>query len=302
VLTAAGLSGSLWAADDKPAGGTPAAPKGGNQYLYEELRKVINQGADIYNGGQLRPGDPNGCYRFFQGALSVLKLQLEGHPDLVRAVDAGLAEAERLPSAEGRAFALRKVLDDVRTKINPGARKPETREPATTTPKPTEPKATAPNPTEPAKPTVASLWDRLGGEQGVTKVVDDFVDLASKDKRVDFTRKGKFPLDNADKVKQLKKELVDFVSSATGGTRKYTGENMQKAHEGMDITKAQFDAAVEDLKEALTKNRVKEADMKELLDKVETTRSAIVQAKKPAPPKEEPKPEKKTDAKNPSDK
>jgi truncated hemoglobin YjbI len=291
VLTAAGLGGVLWAGGGKPGTGAPAAPKGGNQHLYDELRKVINQGADIYNGSQFRPGDPNGCYRYFQGALSVLRLQLDGHPDLVRAIDTGLSEAERLPSAEGRAFALRKVMDDVRSKINPGGKKPETREPAATKPGTKEPGTKEPGTTkpeakEPAKP--ATLWDRLGGPNNVAKVVDDFVSRASKDDRVDFTRKGKYPL-NDEKVKQLKKELIDFVSQATAGPRGYTGENMKKAHEGMEITDKQFDAAVEDLKEALDKYVTDKAAMNELLKTVKSTRSAIVQAKKPESTKEEPK-------------
>ena len=42
-----------------------------NQQLSDLLRDVINQGADLYNGG-----DRNGCYRLFQGALLVLRAQL----------------------------------------------------------------------------------------------------------------------------------------------------------------------------------------------------------------------------------
>ena len=42
-----------------------------------------------------------------------------------------------------------------------------------------------------------TLWDRLGGEAGVSKVVDDFVAAAATDPKVDFSRGGKYKLDDA---------------------------------------------------------------------------------------------------------
>jgi len=121
-----------------------------------------------------------------------------------------------------------------------------------------------------------TLWDRLGGEENVKKVVHDFVVLASKDEKVDFTRKGKYPLDEAG-VAKLEKSLVDFVSMATGGPRKYTGKSMKEVHAGMKITDAEFDASVADLKKALENNGAKAEDVKAVLDAVETTRKDIVE-------------------------
>jgi hemoglobin len=278
-LVALGLSGGVWAGDDKPVrGDAPPAPKGGDQRLYDELRKVINQGADIYNGSQVKPGDPNGCYRFFQGALSVVRLQLDQYPDLVRAIDTGLTEAERLPSMEGRAFALRRILDNVRTAINPGAKKPETQEP---------PKS------------AATLWDRLGGEQNVKKVVDEFVAIAAADPKIDFTRGGKYKLDDK-ATAHLKKELVDFVSQATGGPFKYSGKDMREVHAGMGITDAQFEAAAADLKKALQTHGAKPEDIDRVLKAVGSTRNDIVEPKKPAdkePIEKKPEPKKPADKK-----
>src|SRR5207244_4698193 len=106
-----------------------------------------------------------------------------------------------------------------------------------------------------------SLWDRLGGEKNVKKVVKDFVKIAGDDPKVNLTRDGKYKLDDKT-LKVLEKTVVVFVSSATGGPYQYTGPSMKEAHKGMGITDAEFDAAAADLKIALEKNGAKKADIK----------------------------------------
>src|SRR5262249_17415507 len=128
------------------------------------------------------------------------------------------------------------------------------------------------------KPVEKTLWDRLGGKEKVEKVVDDFVAIAGDDPKVDVTRGGKIKLDD-DKVAALKKGLVTFISAANKGPLKYTGKSMKEVHKGMEITDAQFDAAVDDLLKALEKNEVKEDDIKALRALVEGTRKDIVEKK-----------------------
>jgi truncated hemoglobin YjbI len=124
----------------------------------------------------------------------------------------------------------------------------------------------------------AELWDQLGGEKVVAKVMDDFVDLAAKNPKADFTRGGKHKPDDK-QVVELKKRLVEMVSEATGGPLKYTGKDMKEAHKGMNITDAEFDALADDLKKALEKNGVKADVAGELLKIVEGTRKHIVEKK-----------------------
>ena len=303
-----------------PGGRGATDAKMGNQRLYDALRDVINRGADLFNSG-----DQNGCYRLFQGALMMSAPQLDQYPDLQKAIQAGLADAERQGSIGARAFALRRLLDDARARVNPSPKKPaETKptdtKPAETKPKPTDtrPKPTDTKPISPdtkPKPTdtkppadtktnaASTLWERLGGEANVKRVVDDFVDLATKDPRVDFTRGGTYKIDEA-AMARLKKELVDYISQATGGTYKYGGKSMKEEHKGMHITDAQFDASVADLKKALEKNGAKPADVDTILRAVEATRKDIVEAKKPAdakPDSKKPETQKSSD-KEPSDK
>src|SRR5262245_24890563 len=44
--------------------------------VYDVLREVHNQGADLYNAG-----DPAGCYRMFQGAMITVRPLLDHRPE-----------------------------------------------------------------------------------------------------------------------------------------------------------------------------------------------------------------------------
>jgi hemoglobin len=254
-------------AEEKPA--AQGDQKALDQEMYRVLRDIHERGRALYNGG-----DPAGCYRMFQGGLLAIQAVASDHPDVQKLIEEGLARAEEQPSMSRRAFALHDLIEEVRAKVRPGV-----------------PKS--------LPPTANTLWDRLGGEAKVTQVIDDFTALAATDPKVDFTRGGKVKL-TPEAVAYFKKEMVAFVSQATGGPLKYTGKGMKEVHTGMGITDAQFDASVADLRTALEKNQVKPADIDALLKLVEGTRKDIVEPA-PTPPKtEEKKPEeKKSEEKSP---
>jgi hemoglobin len=296
----------IGAASPSPAADQPKATgAASSQQLSELLRDVINRGADLYNNG-----DRNGCYRLFQGALMVLRAQLSDQ-DLRKTIDAGVAEAEQMPSVDQRAHALRRVLDGVRVRVkaqraNAGGsemprERPETKRQLGKPPDPKPPEIRPETKTQPPKapasktpeerpetirpPKVESstLWDRLGGDSGVKKVIDDFVDLAASDRKVNFDRNGKFKLDAA-ALTLLKGQLRDFISQATGGPYSSRGKSMKEAHRGMGITNAEFDALAADLKKALERNGVGTADIEQVMQVVGATRADIVEGS-PAPEK-----------------
>lgn len=133
-----------------------------------------------------------------------------------------------------------------------------------------------------------TLFERLGGEQGITALVDDFTTRVLADPRVNWERKGVkrgglFTRDESmtwnptpQNVARLKKHLVQFLSLATGGPAKYDGGDMKAVHAGMRISNPEFDAAVGDLKASLDKLRISDQEQKELLAVVESTRPQIV--------------------------
>lgn len=250
-LLTLGLFNVVQAQEDKPLD-----RKEIDKRIYEVLRDVINAGADLYNPPT---NDRAGCYRLYLGALMTVKPLLDHRAKLQEAIDAGITKAEGESSAGAKAFALRKVIDQVRAEVQPGVAA--------------------------AKP---ALWERLGGDKTVAKVIDDFVELAAKNPKANFSRDGKFKPDEA-RMKELKKLLLELVSSATGGPHKYTGKSMLEVHKDMKITDAEFDAMADDLKKALKDNSVKEEDAAELLKIVEDTRKEIVGGKKPDDTKPEDK-------------
>jgi hemoglobin len=221
--------------------------------LYNNLRDVINRGADLYNSG-----DWAGCYRLYEGSLMVVKPLLDHRPALQKAIGEHITSAERNPLLYQRAFVLREVIDQIRDEVNPNP-----------TPK-TKP--------EQKPPVVKTLWDRLGGEKGVTKIVNDLVRTVSTDPKVDWTRGGRVKI-TPEELAKMKKDLVAQISSWTGGPLKYNGPDMKEVHKTMGITDAQYDAFEADLKKVLELNDVAKADVNAILKDVESYRKQIVQAK-----------------------
>jgi hemoglobin len=135
-----------------------------------------------------------------------------------------------------------------------------------------------------------SLYDRLGGEKGMQLIVDDFVDRALADPRVNWERKGitrggflgigdhsiEWKPD-AGSVATLKLHLRQFLAVATGGPTTYQGRDMKEVHKGMQISNAEFDAAVGDLKATLDKLGVGTDEQKELLAVIESARPQVAE-------------------------
>ena len=135
-----------------------------------------------------------------------------------------------------------------------------------------------------------SLYARLGGEESVKAIVDDFVTRALADPRVNWERKGVkrggFSVHhnqsvewkpNQENIDKLKLHLAQFIALATGGPTTYEGKEMKPTHAGMHITNPEFDAAIGDLKASLDKLSVPNAEQKELLSIVESTRPQVVE-------------------------
>lgn len=113
------------------------------------------------------------------------------------------------------------------------------------------------------------LYDRLGGKDAITAVVDDFVNNAATDDRI------KHFFVNADAA-ALKGKLVDQICEATGGPCKYTGKDMRTVHTGMKISEDDFNALVEDLVKSLDKFKVGEKEKQELLGALGAMKPDIV--------------------------
>jgi hemoglobin len=117
-----------------------------------------------------------------------------------------------------------------------------------------------------------SLYERLGGKEAITAVVDTFVGNVGGDKRIN----GYFASTD---LAKLKMGLVNQICEASGGPCKYTGRSMKQTHAGMGVTNAAFDALVEDLIKALDHHKVGKGEKDELLAVLGPMRSDIVEKK-----------------------
>ncbi|HEU0177749.1 MAG TPA: group 1 truncated hemoglobin [Blastocatellia bacterium] len=155
--------------------------------------------------------------------------------------------------------------------------------------KPAPPLAERGAPVASAPAPVKSLFDRLGGKDAISAVVDDFAGNVLADTRIN----KKFAKTNPPR---LLANLKDFVCYATGGPCVYKGLNMKDSHKNMGTTAGEFNALVEDLVKTLNKFNVAPADQKDLLTALAGLRGDIVESEsaatgtplpasfKPAPP------------------
>jgi hypothetical protein len=125
ALAGAALTTGQTAARDKDKDSEDAdvlSPRAIDKMVLDTLRDVINRGADLYNGGEW-----TGCYRLYEGALRTVKPFLKHRPNLQKAIDEGLVNAQNDPVSWRRAFVLRAVLDKIRKEVRPPKEEPETK-------------------------------------------------------------------------------------------------------------------------------------------------------------------------------
>jgi hemoglobin len=113
------------------------------------------------------------------------------------------------------------------------------------------------------------LYERLGGEPVVTAIVDSFIERFADDTRVAPT----FAKTDIPKFRRL---LIEQICHLTGGGCTYTGRTMPSSHEGLKITESQFNAIVEDLQDAMNRQRIPIGLQNELIATLAPLRGEII--------------------------
>ncbi|MFC4551058.1 MULTISPECIES: group I truncated hemoglobin [Halorussus] len=116
-----------------------------------------------------------------------------------------------------------------------------------------------------------TVFDRLGGQDAVKNVVNDFYDRVLTDERVVHH------FEDSDTT-ELRAHQVQFISAVTGGPVQYTGDDMEEAHEGMGITDGEFDVIAKHLDTALDENEIADEDREQVLNEVKALQPEIVEA------------------------
>ena len=114
-----------------------------------------------------------------------------------------------------------------------------------------------------------SLYERLGGEQGVRNIVNDVLDKNLNNPLIGHY----FQKIDMDKLKQL---VFEFFSMGRGGPHQYTGRDMLTAHTGLNIKEEHFQIANNDTIQALEENGVGEEEINEVITILDSMKGDVV--------------------------
>lgn len=108
-----------------------------------------------------------------------------------------------------------------------------------------------------------SLFERLGGSSGIERIVDE---VATRHlENVTINARFRPFLEQPDKLQQLKVHLARFLELGSGGPQRYTGRDMRSTHTGMNISPAEYMAAVDDIIASLATLGIDEQTRKDVL-------------------------------------
>lgn len=120
-----------------------------------------------------------------------------------------------------------------------------------------------------------SLYQRLGGLYPIAALVSDFLDRLAEDEVIAQNPRVVAALP-AEKMPGLKVLATNLLVQATGGPSLYTGRSMKESHRGLEITGAQWEAAVAQFQAAMDGQSIPLDLQKELLALVGSLRADIV--------------------------
>lgn len=107
-----------------------------------------------------------------------------------------------------------------------------------------------------------SLFERLGGKEGISAIVDDVVAAHMVNPEI----KDRFlPYKGTPELETAKEHLAEFFMAGSGGPVEYTGRDLKTVHTGMEITHKEYMAATDDALSVLEKHDIDEETRKDVL-------------------------------------
>ncbi len=116
---------------------------------------------------------------------------------------------------------------------------------------------------------MSTLFDKLGGQQGIDQIVDDFYKRIMADSTLNHF------FANTDMDKQRRHQAALF-SQIFDGPNQYSGRQMEKVHTGMNLQPQHFDAIAKHLTESLAQGGVSSEDTNAALARVSTLKDSIL--------------------------
>jgi hemoglobin len=104
----------------------------------------------------------------------------------------------------------------------------------------------------------ASLYDRLGGADGVAAISNSLINRVASDPVLGRSFKDS-------KLDRIKRLLAEQICDLSGGPCHYSGDSMKEVHAGHHISEAEFYGMVADLRDILKQRQVSQGATNELL-------------------------------------
>lgn len=119
-----------------------------------------------------------------------------------------------------------------------------------------------------------SLYERLGGADGIERLVDDIVEAHMHNPLI----KSRFVpyREEPERLERIKGHICQFFSAGSGGPQQYDGRTMPDAHRGMNISEAEYMAAVDDIMQTLEHHDIDDTARKDVLMIAYTLRGEIM--------------------------
>jgi len=115
-----------------------------------------------------------------------------------------------------------------------------------------------------------SVYEKLGGEIGITNLVENMYSKALEDARIkSFFEKNKA------KVTTIKKKMMQFISGQFGGPSNYDANDLRPTHYSMNISDYHFDCILDIIKQVLVDAGVKPKDSIEALMILQPVRADV---------------------------
>jgi len=104
-----------------------------------------------------------------------------------------------------------------------------------------------------------TLYQRLGGADGIARLVDDVM-AAHLDNPIVKTR-----FESIKDLERAKRMAREFFCAGSGGPEPYTGKDMLAAHKGMNISEQEYLATMDDIVGALNKQQLDEGTKNDVI-------------------------------------
>ena len=104
-----------------------------------------------------------------------------------------------------------------------------------------------------------ALYQRLGGDHGIARLVDDVIAAHLANPLV----KTRF-----EQIKDMtgtKQFVREFLTAGLGSPPTYTGRGMLGAHQGANVSEQEFQAAIDDIVAVMDKNGIDEGSKNAIL-------------------------------------